>query len=140
MILYLVIVLLIVAFGGGPALKALFNAILKAFGHGGLETIVNVGQLGDEMPGKLRKEMCATCGVFTDPSKCPLHESEHERSKRNESGIAELWKDVKEGRSKIFGKLDTMDTTLTDIKVAVGKLIVEAKYQQKGRGGRPNED
>jgi len=87
-ILYLVIVLLIGALGGGPALKALFNAILKVFGHGGSETIVNVLPGGDM--AKVPKE-CEGCGLAVDPSKCVMHQSEHERSMRNEAQINKIW-------------------------------------------------
>ena len=87
-ILYIVIVLLIVAFGGGPVLKALFNAILKVFGHGGSETVVNV--LPRSEMAKLPKE-CESCGLVVDPTKCVMHTAEHERSMRNEAQIARVW-------------------------------------------------
>lgn len=102
-ILYIVIVLLIASFGGGPALKALFNAILKAFGKGSSETIVNFNPGGD-VAKKIPKE-CEGCGLIVDPTKCVMHSSEHERSKRNEAQIASLWEE--------YGKLRNESLTAT---------------------------
>ena len=95
-ILYIVIVLLVGALGGGPFLKALFRWGLSLFGHGGSETVVNVLPGGDM--AKVPKE-CEGCGLIVDPKKCVMHQSEHERSKRNEAQIASLWAE--------YGKLST---------------------------------
>lgn len=86
----LAVVILFAALGGGPALKALFNAILKVFGKGTSETIVNFNP-GGEM-AKIPKE-CVGCGLAVDPSKCVMHQSEHERSLRNETQIGKIWEE-----------------------------------------------
>lgn len=126
-ILYIVIVLLIVAFGGGPALKAVFNAILKIFGHGAAETIVNIEQPGGEMSGRFKE--CKSCSIMVDPKLCPLHEAEAQQSKRNESDITEVKRDLKESREKLWDKLDGIEATVNQIQVAVAKLLVERNYQ-----------
>ena len=94
LILYIVIVLLISALGGGPVLKALFGSILKIFGHGGGEVNVNIANPGPTatggVMGRVPKE-CEGCNLLVDPSKCVMHQSEHERSLRNEEEIKKLW-------------------------------------------------
>ena len=125
-ILYIVIVLLIVAFGGGPALKALFNAILKIFGHGGSETIVNI-EPGGEMSGKLKE--CKQCNLMVDPKMCPLHAAEAQQSERNKTDISAVKQDLKESREKLWEKLDGIEEKVNQINVAVAKLVVERNFQ-----------
>ena len=127
-ILYFVIALLISALGGGPLLRAAFTALLKLFGHGTAEMVVNIEQ-GGEMSGKLRE--CKQCGLMVDPAMCPLHAAEAKQSERNKEDIASLTRDLKENTGKLWNKLDGMDTTLSDIKVAVAKLVVERNYQME---------
>ena len=40
--------------------------------------------------GRVPKE-CEGCNLLVDPSKCVMHQSEHERSLRNEEEIKNLW-------------------------------------------------
>jgi len=96
-ILYLAIALLVSALGGGPLLKALFNWALKILGHGTSETIVTINQPGGEMAKKPALQECEGCGLLVDPTKCILHQSEHDRSMRNEAEYSKLW--------EFYGKL-----------------------------------
>jgi len=97
LILYIVIALLISALGGGPVLRALFKSVIKIFGHGGGEVNVNIANPGPTataggVMGRIPKE-CEGCGLLVDPNKCVMHQSEHERSLRNEEEIKNLWAD-----------------------------------------------
>ena len=145
-ILYIVIVLLIVAFGGGPALKALFNAILKIFGHGGAETIVNVEQ-GGVMAGKIPKE-CESCGLVVDPSKCVMHQSEHERSLRNEAQITKIWAEYSKLRDEtlaaqtklkdeMIAGFNAVHTSIADSNRAILGALAGTRigFEKPGRGG-----
>lgn len=100
-ILYLVIVLLIGSLGGGPLLRAMFNWILRLLGRGVSETIINVGPQGGAMPldAKSIKDPCASCGLLVDPTKCVMHQAEHERSLRNEEAIRAQWENMKQLRA-----------------------------------------
>lgn len=126
-ILVLLVSLLIAA--GGKGLGELIGPIIKKLFSKGPEVTVNLG--GDEV-GRKPKE-CEQCGLIVDPAKCPLHSGEHERSLRNESGIKELGAELKGTRTQLFGKLDDMEKVLTEIKVAVAKLVVERNYQMDRR-------
>ena len=145
-ILYIVIILLIGALGGGPVLKALFNAILKIFGHGGSETVVNVLP-GGEM-AKIPKE-CEGCGLVVDPSKCAMHQSEHERSLRNEAQIAKIWTEYSKLRDENIAaqnKLrDEMTTGFKEVTASIAEsnrtiLVALAGgrngFSKPSRGGR----
>jgi hypothetical protein len=132
--LVLVIIILILALiatgagkGGG---KMLLQLLKRVFGH----EEININLPGGDMAGKQQRAECAACGLLVDPNKCPLHSEEHGRSMRNEKDIAEVKEDLKESRTKLWQKLDSMETTLTEIKVAVAQLCVESKYQQGKRG------
>ena len=134
-ILYIVIVLLVVAFGGGPALKVLFNAILKVFGHGGSETVVNVELPGGSM-AKVPKE-CEGCGLAVDPSKCAMHQAEHERSLRNETQITDLWKTYGEMRKEMSAGFKEVQTSINETqKTILGALAGDRiGFAKPGLGG-----
>jgi hypothetical protein len=86
LIIIIVLVLALIATGAGKGGgKLLLQLLKKLFGHE--EININLG--GGDMAGKPGKE-CEACGVFPDPKKCPLHQSEHERSLRNEEQIAKI--------------------------------------------------
>ena len=133
-ILYLVIVLLIGALGGGPTLKALFNAILKVFGKGGSETVVNV--LPGGVMAKVPKE-CEGCGLAVDPSKCAMHQAEHERSLRNETQITELWKTYGEMRKEMSAGFKEVNKSIDESKtVILGALAGTRRgFGEPSRGG-----
>jgi hypothetical protein len=126
-ILYIVIVLLIGALGGGPALKALFNTILKFFGHGAAETIVNIEQPGGEMSGKLKE--CKACGLMVDPKLCPLHAAEALQSIANKDAVKAVAADLKESRDKLWVKLDGIEEKVNQVQLAVAKLVMERNFQ-----------
>ena len=127
-VLFAALIAVAIGKGGG---KALLDLLKKIFSHG---TEVNINLDGGEMPEKKLKE-CKTCGLMVDPKLCPLHAVEAMQSQRNKEDIAAVTSDLKQSRDKLWNKLDDMDNTLSDIKVAVAKLVVESQYQQKGRGG-----
>jgi hypothetical protein len=86
--------------------------LLKKLFGGGEKVNIN---LGGSMTKKQKDDnpAWATCATYTDPTKCPLHEAEHERSLRNEMGVKELAVDLKHTREKLFCKLDEIDHSLT---------------------------
>ena len=123
-ILFAALIAVSIGKGGG---KLLLGLLKKLIGH----EAVNISLAGGEMSGKLSE--CKTCGLMVDPKQCPLHELEADRSARNKEEIAEVKADLKDSREKLWNKLEIMDGTLTDIKVAVGKLVVERNYQMEER-------
>ena len=136
-IIVLLVALLVVGVGKGGG-KLLLQLLKKVFGHE--EININLG--GGDMAGNPPKVECTACGLMVDPSRCPLHADEHGRSLRNEKDIALLKEDLKESRTRLWEKLDSMEGTLTEIKVAVAGLCVESKFQHglhepsRPRGGR----
>lgn len=123
-----IMLLVIIAISAGKGLEGLIEPVVKKLlGKEGVN--INVGGGG---MSQNRKE-CETCGLIVDPSKCTLHASEHERSMRNEKRGEELAADLKKTRTELFGKLDDIEKVLTEIKVAVAKLVVERNYQMDHR-------
>jgi hypothetical protein len=122
-----ILLLSVVLMGTGKGLGALIGPIIKKWGKG-TEINLNMGKTDDDM-GRKPKGECVQCGLIVDPTKCPLHANEHERSLRNETGIRELVGDLKGTRKELFGKLDGIEVVLTEIKIAVAKLVVERNYQ-----------
>ena len=98
-ILYIVIILLIVAFGGGPALKAIFNAILKIFGRGSSET--NIIMSGVEMAEALPKKV-----TICDPEKCTPINLIKQQQKRNIEDISGLGEQLHNLTDLFFKKLN----------------------------------
>jgi hypothetical protein len=132
-----VILLLFGAIGGGPILKALVPWFLKVFGRG-TETTININQPGGEMAGKLKPTPCASCTI-TDPSSCPLHQSEHERSMRNEKGIEALWTHYGDMRKEMTAGFKEVTATVIQsqqaILAAIGKRPKDWKDKNHGGGG-----
>jgi hypothetical protein len=91
-IIILVLVLALLLTGAGKGLAGVINAAVKRL-LGGKDVNINLmgggGVSGDKK--SIPKE-CEGCG-FIDPTKCVMHQSEHERSKRNEAQIASLWEE-----------------------------------------------
>ena len=108
-----------------------------------LKKILNRGEVTVNFEGgdvKKPKE-CEQCGLLVsghlvDPSKCPLHANEHERSLRNEQGIKDVTVELKDTRRVLFGKLEGIEVVLGEIKIAVAKLVVERNYQMDERSRR----
>lgn len=115
----LLVSLLIVA--GGKGIADHLPSFKKIFGR---------DELGDDV--RKTKE-CDQCGLIVDPNKCPLHANEHERSLRNEQGIRDVTAKLEDSRKQLFGKLEGIEVVLTEIKVAVAKLVVERNYQMDQR-------
>ena len=86
------------------------------------------------MPGKLPEE-CKKCGI--DPKLCPLHESEHERSKRNEKDIANLWEHYGKLGDEMRAGLKEVTASITESqKVILGALAgTRTGFEGPGRGG-----
>ncbi len=125
-ILVLLVALLVVGAGKGGG-KLLLQLLKKVFGH----EAVNINLGGGDMSGKPKATPCAGCTII-DPKLCPLHEAEHERSMRNEKRGEELSADLKTTRTQLFGKLEVIEATVNDIKVAVAQLVVVQQYHKKG--------
>jgi len=102
--------------GGG---KLLLMSIKKVFGK---DITVNVAD----------KKQCATSII--DPKKCPLHESEHERSMRNEKMIDDLKSDLQKTRGQLFSKLEIIEGMIVEIKVAMAQIIVVQEFNKKKEG------
>ena len=128
-ILVLLVALLLVGVGKGGG-KLLLQLLKKVFG----KEEININLPGGDMAGKPPKAECLACGLMVDPTKCPLHAEEHGRSLRNESDIKIIISDAKETRKVLFGKLEGIEVSVNEIKVAVAQLCVESKYQQGQRG------
>ena len=126
-ILFAALITVSIGKGGG---KLLLDLLKKLVGH----ESVNINLAGGKMSGELKE--CKTCGLIVDPKNCPLHQVEADRSVRNKEEIAEVKADLKDSREHLWKKLDAMDVTLGEIKVAVAKLVVKSEYQQSGRGGK----
>jgi hypothetical protein len=103
---------------GGQNLKPLIKALINRLSGEHVE--VNVIGEGGEMPGK-QKEFCKTCGLGDIPKNCPFHEAEHERSKRNEDEIKNLWTQQGVLRTEIMGKLDAIERGNRQIILALAK-------------------
>lgn len=129
-ILVLLVALLVVGVGKGGG-KLLLQLLKKVFGH----EEININLPGGDMGRKPdNTSPCMACGKF-DAKDCPYHEAEHERSIRNEKGIDILTGDLKATRSLLFGKLETIEGSVNEIKVAVAKLVVVSEYHP-ARGGK----
>ena len=103
---------------GGQGLKPLIKAFINRLSGEHVE--VNVIGEGGEMSGKL-KESCKGCTLGDIPKNCPFHEAEHERSKRNEDEIKNLWTQQGVLRTEIMGKLDAIERGNRQIILALAK-------------------
>jgi hypothetical protein len=104
---------------GGKNLGELLNKLFKKTG----DVTVNV-----PIPNGVVPEKCpviAAGGLMVNPEQCVAHKAEHERSKRNEAAIEALQANLHETRRALFGKLDAIDTNVTEVKVAVAGLVVK---------------
>lgn len=141
LILYIVIVLLISALGGGPVLRALFKSALKIFGHGGGEVNVNIGNPGpmtrEGIVGKVPKE-CEGCGLLVDFKKCVMHQSEHERSLRNEEEIKSLWANYGALRQEMNDGFKETRVTIMSGQSAILKALGQrpTEWEDDESGGR----
>jgi len=98
-IVILVLVIALILTGAGKGLGGVINAAVKRL-LGGKD--VNINLMGrDGVSGDKRTipKECEGCGLIVDPTKCVMHQSEHERSKRNEAQIKSLWEE--------YGKIST---------------------------------
>ena len=118
-VLFAALIAVAVGKGGG---KILLELIKKLFGHGDVN--VNVGGGG---MGKIPKE-CESCGLVVDPTKCVMHQSEHERSMRNESQIKQIWAEY----SKLRDETLAAQTKIKD-EMAAGFEKVNASIAESNR-------
>jgi hypothetical protein len=91
-IVILVLMVALLVTGAGRGIGGVISAFIKKV-VGGKSVEINVvggGSMAGERP--VPKE-CEGCGLVIDPTKCVMHQSEHERSKRNEAQIAQLWEE-----------------------------------------------
>ena len=54
---------------------------------------------------------------------------------RNERDIAAVTADLKESRTHIWNKLETIENKVNEIQVAVATLVVKSEYHPKARRG-----
>ncbi len=118
--IFLTIGVMVLLFGSGQLLKPWISALIKRLSGGETEVNVNIGPNGmaqemtrhsDEMGEIMAKDKlsCVGCPGLIDPTKCPMHEAERERSLRNEKSIKELWEH--------FGNLQSeLKREISDIK------------------------
>ena len=116
-VLVLLVALLVV--GSGKGLGNFIGPLLKKLFGKGSDVTVNIE--GGEMSDKLKRSPCASCSI-TDPASCPLHQSEHERSLRNEKSISELWINYGELRKEVTAGF----TRVTDSITATQQVILTA--------------
>lgn len=83
-----ILILALVLTGGARGLSKLFDAGLSRLS--GKTTEVNLS-VGKTTPFEPPKAECVACGLLVDPTKCPMHAAEHERSLRNEEEYIKLW-------------------------------------------------
>ena len=141
-ILILAIIILFAALGGGPLLRASVNWFLRLIGRGVSETIVNVGIQGGDMT-KDPMTPCAGCGALVDPSKCIMHQAEHERSLENKRQIEAMWDHLKDlgnemraGFKDVSKTLEVNSANITATIVTNQKMILAAlSGERPGHGG-----
>lgn len=76
-----------------------------------------IGIKGEDM-AKPIPTPCAICAV-TDPATCPLHQSEHERSLRNEKSISELWVHYGEMRKEMAAGFKDIQTSINTGQLSI---------------------
>lgn len=114
-----------------PALRKLLDALIKRLSGEHVEVNINAGQ-GEAMPGK--KAECVACGLLVDPTKCPLHVSEHYRSLRNEEDIKNLWQHFEDLSKEMRAGFVGVQATITSSQATIltnQQLILAAV--KKGR-------
>jgi hypothetical protein len=93
LIIILVLILALIATGAGRGIGTLINTFLKKMLGGSEKDVsINIGSAAVAGDKTLPRE-CEGCGLIVDPTKCVMHQSEHERSKRNEAAIVKLWEE-----------------------------------------------
>jgi hypothetical protein len=132
LLLFLLILILFSALGGGPLLRAMVNWFLRLIGRGVSETIVNVGTPGGDM-AKEQKAVCDCGAQLVDPSKCIMHQAEHERSLENKRQIEAMWAhieilatEMRTGFKDVSRTLVDSQKEITDTVVTQHKLILSA--------------
>ena len=133
-ILFAALIAVAIGKGGG---KLLLDLLKKLIGH----ESVNINLAGGEM-ARIPKE-CESCGLVVDPSKCVMHQSEHERSLRNEEEIKNLWTQFGNMRKEMNDGFKETRITIIDgqsaILKALGKRPVDweddTDRTHKGGGG-----
>jgi hypothetical protein len=78
-----------------------------------------VVKIGEGMPATI---MPPPTIPFIDPKFCERCQSEHDRSKRNETDIREIKGDLKTTRGDLFKKLDEINEKVTALCVDVARL------------------
>jgi hypothetical protein len=112
-ILVLLISLLMVGAGKGGG-KVLLQLLKKVLGR----EVVNINLEGGEMASKPKPTPCASCTI-TDPASCPLHQSEHERSMRNEKGIEALWQHYGDMRKEMTAGFEKVQNSISTSQQAI---------------------
>jgi len=144
-IIILVLIVAVLLGATGKGLSGVISAIIKRFS--GKDVNINIG--GGAVAGEkeIPKE-CEGCGLVIDPTKCVMHQSEHERSKRNEAQITALWEEYGKLRNESLaatGKLkDEMVAGFKEVTISINesnRVILGALagtrngFSKPGRGG-----
>jgi hypothetical protein len=147
-IIVLVLIVALLLATAGQGLGGVVSAFIKKV-LGGKDVQININGGGDVAGDKrtIPKE-CEGCGLIVDPTKCVMHQSEHERSKRNEAQIASLWEEygklrneslaaaakLKDEMTRGFQKVnDTINASNTQILSALAGS--RNGFQGPGKGG-----
>ncbi len=112
----------------GQKIGPIFGAALKKIFGAPAEVNVNLG--GGEM-ARTPKE-CETCGLVVDPTKCVMHQSEHERSLRNEEQIKALWANYEKMRGEMNAGFQETRQTIINGQTAILKALGQRPHDWKG--------
>ena len=143
-ILFAALIAVSIGKGGG---KLLLDLLKKLVGH----ESVSINLAGGEM-AKIPKE-CESCGLVVDPTKCVMHQSEHERSMRNEAQIKQIWAEYSKLRDETVAAQNKLRDEMTAGFKEVNASISESNrtilgalagrrdgFTSPSRGGRGGED
>ena len=140
-----VFIIALIAAGAGKGLGGMIASAISKWKGGG--NTINIG--GAMAAEKSLPKECEGCGLIVDPSKCVMHQSEHERSKRNEAQILSLWEEYgkisSETRAATAKLKDEMNAGFKEVTASIAdsnKTILGALagsrsgFGEIGKGGR----
>ena len=144
-IVVLVLIIALILTSAGTGLGGVISAFLKKI-LGDKDVNINLG--GAAVAKSVPKE-CEGCGLIVDPTKCVMHQSEHERSKRNEAQIASLWEEYGKLRNESLAAAAKLKDEMTQGFEKVNASIADSNktilsalagtrngYHEPSRGGR----
>jgi hypothetical protein len=140
-LLFVLVIVFVGAFIGGPVFKALVGSAIRFFGG---KTDIQIQLPGGTVPTNLTPAKCEGCDQVVDPAKCVMHQAEHERSLQNQKAIGQLWEktskirdDMIAGFKEVATKIDHSNKTIMsgqlEILAALGRRPRD--WQDEGSGG-----